>query len=304
LDLILHHYDPSPYSEKIRLVFGLKKLAWRSVIVPMVLPKPTLTPLTGGFRRTPVLQIGADIYCDTLRIAMELDRRFPSPCVMPAAVDGLSNIVGTWAERVLMWPTARYVTGLNRQALPRSFFADRAAMRGHAMPDPNAVDRSLPHQRRQLDLMLGWIENRLADGREYLIAENPVLADLAVYQRLWWLGALESKATGVLDPYPRIVAWMARIAAAGHGSRQEISPEDALDIARSVHPEPIPADGPSDDIAAGTAVRIATEDFGPDPVEGTVLRANHTEISVRRDDPALGTIHVHFPRLGYEATPV
>ena len=82
-DLILHHYDISPYAEKIRLAFGLKGLAWRSVIQPMVLPKPDLVPLTGGFRRTPVLQAGADIYCDTLRIAMELDRRCPDPPLLP-----------------------------------------------------------------------------------------------------------------------------------------------------------------------------------------------------------------------------
>src|SRR5689334_19212590 len=28
-------------------------------------PRPELMPMTGGYRRTPVLQIGADIYCDT-----------------------------------------------------------------------------------------------------------------------------------------------------------------------------------------------------------------------------------------------
>ena len=82
-ELILHHYDISPYAEKIRLAFGLKGLAWASVIVPATLPKPDLMPLTGGFRRTPVLQIGADIYCDTLRIAMELDRRCPEPPLLP-----------------------------------------------------------------------------------------------------------------------------------------------------------------------------------------------------------------------------
>src|SRR5436190_12933567 len=64
-ELIFHHYDPSPFSEKVRLVLGLKRLAWSSVIVPMVLPKPDLVPLTGGNRRTPVLQIGADVYCGT-----------------------------------------------------------------------------------------------------------------------------------------------------------------------------------------------------------------------------------------------
>src|SRR6202158_4813724 len=64
-DIILHHYDTSPYSEKVRLGFGLKGLAWASVELPQIMPKPKLTALTGGYRKTPVLQIGADIYCDS-----------------------------------------------------------------------------------------------------------------------------------------------------------------------------------------------------------------------------------------------
>ena len=30
-DIILHHYDMSPFAEKIRLALGLKGLPWRSV---------------------------------------------------------------------------------------------------------------------------------------------------------------------------------------------------------------------------------------------------------------------------------
>ena len=57
-DLILHHYATSPFSEKLRLIMGYKKLAWKSVIIPQILPKPDLVALTGGYRKTPVLQIG------------------------------------------------------------------------------------------------------------------------------------------------------------------------------------------------------------------------------------------------------
>ena len=46
-DIILHHYDTSPYSEKVRLGFGLKGLAWASVELPQIMPKPNLTALTG-----------------------------------------------------------------------------------------------------------------------------------------------------------------------------------------------------------------------------------------------------------------
>lgn len=301
-DLILHHYDISPYAEKIRLAFGLKGLAWRSVIQPMVLPKPDLMPLSGGFRRTPVLQVGADIYCDTLCIAMELDRRCPDPPLLPQEGRGFDAMLATWAERVLMWPTARYVTGMNREVLSEGFFRDRSAMRGHAPPDMEKVAADLPHQEGQLRLMLDWVEDLLADAGSGLAARTPRLADFALYQRLWWLQALDGKAAPVLTGYPRIAGWMGRIAAIGHGRRSELTPAAALRIAAESEPEPVVSTGAPGDIPPGRRVRVATEDFALDPVEGETVHATPTKITIRREDPNTGPIHVHFPRLGYEVT--
>ena len=50
-DIILHHYETSPYAEKVRLGLGLKGLAWASVEIPVIMPKPDLTALTGGYRK-------------------------------------------------------------------------------------------------------------------------------------------------------------------------------------------------------------------------------------------------------------
>ena len=97
-ELILHHYDFSNYSEKIRLALGFKSLAWRSVIIPPIAPKPDLAPLTGGYRRTPVLQVGADIFCDTSLIARELERRFPTPTLFPSDLAAISDAITYWAE--------------------------------------------------------------------------------------------------------------------------------------------------------------------------------------------------------------
>ena len=60
-ELILHHYPGSPFSEKVRVVLGMKGMRWRSVMVPSLLPKPDVVALTGGYRRSPFMQIGADI---------------------------------------------------------------------------------------------------------------------------------------------------------------------------------------------------------------------------------------------------
>ena len=59
--LILHHYNESPYAEKIRALLGYKGLSWRSVMMPRIAPKPDMVALTGGYRTVPVLQIGADV---------------------------------------------------------------------------------------------------------------------------------------------------------------------------------------------------------------------------------------------------
>jgi glutathione S-transferase len=78
-DIILHHYEASPFSEKVRLALGLKGAAWRSVITPNMMPKPDLVPLTGGYRRAPVMQIGADIFCDSQLMLVETIGAFPAP---------------------------------------------------------------------------------------------------------------------------------------------------------------------------------------------------------------------------------
>src|SRR4051812_42878849 len=95
-EIILHHYDTSPFSEKPRVMFGLKGLAWRSVIQPVTTPTPALTPLTGGCRRLRVMQIGAKVYCDSEVLLAELGPRPPPPPVVQPG-DWAVNL---WADRL------------------------------------------------------------------------------------------------------------------------------------------------------------------------------------------------------------
>ena len=299
-EFILHHYDRSPFSEKIRLVFGVKGLAWRSVIVPMTLPKPELTPLTGGFRRTPVLQLGADVYCDTSLIAAVLERHQPTPTVLPADHDSLGQILCLWADRVLFWPTARYVTGKYSEELSPDFHADRAAMRNLPTPTADDLRAAMPHDLGQIRIQVGWLERLLGDGRTFLLGAAPGHGDFAVYARLWWLGAFEDEFPELTD-FPAVQNWMVRLAAFGHGDRSELSPGEALDIAAAASPADVPADRAwdPDGPAAGVRVRIASEDAETDPVEGVVRYCGVEEIVLDREDPRVGRVAVHFPRLGY-----
>jgi len=99
--IILHHYPLSPYSEKIRLALGLKNVTWSSVEIPVWTPRPKLTPMTGGYRKTPILQVGAEFYCDTLHILHAIEKLGNSGALYPKGQEGLAKAFGWWIEKVL-----------------------------------------------------------------------------------------------------------------------------------------------------------------------------------------------------------
>jgi glutathione S-transferase len=302
--LILHHYDFSNYSEKVRLALGYKGLTWRSVIIPPIAPKPDLTPLTGGYRRTPVLQIGADIYCDTSLIVRELERRFPTPTLFPSKLTASADAITYWAENRLFRPISLYVSGSNMEHLPDGLQADRSLMRGLPPPSPDtmrrAVDRNAPLVRVQLQL----VEAMFADGRDWVAGDTVTVADLAVYHALWFFTARTQLLAPELAPFERINEWMGCVRAFGHGSPTPLTGDDGLNIAADADPAASRVSHFFDeDPALGTMVRMRAEDYGRDPVEGELVFLDNNEVALRRDDPSVGAVVVHFPRLGYDLRP-
>ena len=164
-DMILHHYPTAPFSEKVRVAFGIKGLAWKSVIIPRILPKPDLMPLTGGYRKTPLLQIGADIYCDTQLILREIERRAPEPTLYPSQICGLADALGWWAERSLFSTAVAVLFAKVGSALPQAFIEDRSKFSGREF-NPQAMkagrtedDGRLP---RPAPLARDWLLRRQA----------------------------------------------------------------------------------------------------------------------------------------------
>jgi len=300
-DPILHHYDLSPYAEKIRLCFGLKGLAWRSVQIPSILPKPDLMPLTGGYRRTPVLQIGADVYCDTERIARELERRYPAPTLYPAGGYGAASLVGFWAANGFFMPAVRYALGVNADQMPLEFHKDRAAMRG-AEPNLGAMQAAAPKLHNRMRAGLEWIESLLEDGRAYLTGDRPGLADCSVFHCVWFVRRWGPPVSEALAPYGRILAWMERMDRIGHGQRSELSAQEALAIAKNAQPATASRADPADaeGFRLGDRVSVTAEDTGRDPVTGELVVLGANEIALRRRDDRVGEIVQHFPRVGYD----
>src|SRR5262245_17057720 len=230
--IILHHFDQSPFSEKIRLIFGLKKITWTSVRISRIMPRPDLMPLTGGYRRTPVMQIGADIYCDTQCIMRELERRFPEPSLLPRGYEGLAWASAMWTDRSFFQNTVNLVFGSLADKVPAEFIADREKLRG-AKFDVGAMKAMIPQMRDQFRAHLQWIDVQLCDERPWLAGDKPSLVDIDAYMNIWYVRANLESADGLLAEYDHARAWAARMHAIGHGSRIEMSSAEALDIAKS-----------------------------------------------------------------------
>ena len=302
-DLILHHYPTSPFAEKIRLILGYKQLAWKSVFIPMIMPKPDLTALTGGYRKTPVLQIGADIYCDTALICDVLEHLAPTPTIYPDAVKGAARIVAQWADSALFTAAMAYnfqpagvaqvFAGAPAEGV-QAFVADRTAMRGGAarMASADATGTYKSYLRR--------IANML-HGQDFLFGEQPGVADFAVYHPLWFTHERTPALAGIFDATPEIQAWMARMQAIGHGTAGKCSAEEALQVARNSTPATEAGDVFQDEhgIALGSRVLVAADNFGLEPTEGELISATRTRYTLRRTDDRAGTVHVHFPRVGF-----
>ncbi len=304
---ILHHYPPSLFSEKIRTLFGFLDIEWQSVIIPPIMPRPHLMPLSGGYRKTPIMQIGANVYCDTEIICRKL-----------ASLAGNTSLYapGFVAERVARWADTelfRTTVALNfrpealatqmsqmSEAEMVAFQEDRAELSGGApivAVDPAAAEADFCGLLENLDASL---------SDDYLFGDTPSVADFSLYHCLWFVAGNAANAP-LFEPWERVRAYLERMRRIGHGSFEEISAESALAAGASSEPE-APADARVDahlaaGLSAGDTVTVAPNDYGRIPVAGKLIAYRKDEIVIERNDDEAGRLMVHFPNIGFEVAP-
>jgi glutathione S-transferase len=303
-EIIFHHYWTSPFSEKVRLVFGIKGLKWRSVEIPNMMPKPDLTPLTGGYRKTPVMQIGADIYCDTQIIIRELERRFPSPSLI--SEPGLSYALGFWSDMRFFQAAIPLIFGEVGPMIPEAFKKDREAMFPERPFDYHAMKAAIPIFKDQWRAHAGLLEAQLKDGRKFLCGDDPLIEDVHGMLNVWFLKSFFAPtADALLKEFPLTVAWFERLKGVGHGSYEPMTGEQALAIARHATSEAVPLADPHDPNGRkpGDRVKVAADDYGRDQIAGELVYSNAEEIAIKRADPVVGEVVVHFPRAGFNVFP-
>ncbi len=296
--IILHHYDISPFSEKVRVVLGIKGLEWHAVDQPVIMPKPELTCLTGGYRKIPVMQIGADIYCDSQVIISELERRFPDSAMPDTA--GLGYALGFWTDREVFQAAVAVIFGGIGDHVDEAFKKDREALSGRPF-DTEQMKQAVPVMTEQLRAHMGFLEGQLADGRKFLGGDKPGLADANAYYNIWFVRTVNPAGATVFDGFEKLNAWEGRVKAIGHGTRHAMSREDAIAIAKdaaSIQEEQADAHEPNG-LKPGRKVAVMADDYGRDPITGTLVASDANRIALRREDPQVGEVVVHFPRAGF-----
>lgn len=304
---ILHHYAFSTFSEKVRLALGLKAMAYGAVEVAGLPPRPLLNALTGGYRRVPVLQLGADIYCDTNLILPALERLQPGPTLYPQGCEGVARGLSFAWERALWVPTIGVLVHYIGEHIPPEFIKDRKE--GYLGIDISreAMAPDLPRHRQHVVAQVAWLKAALADGRPFVFGDAPSALHLTCYQTLHLLRKNcppDVDAFIVIDgPLP---AWYGHITAIGHGRPTAMTPEDAFAAARSAQPAPLThlrPDGDPGGLPAGIAVTVTPDDNARVPVAGTLVAASDQEVVIHRRDAEAGDLHIHFPRLGFDVLP-
>jgi glutathione S-transferase len=296
--IILHQYDISPFSEKVRVILGIKNLEWSSVIQPVIMPKPELIPLTGGYRKIPVMQIGADVYCDSAIIIRELERRFPSPSIYAGADKGISHAIEFWADHPLFTIACDVIfSGGTAPVRSNPFMEDREKLFERKFD----LEAMAANQPLRMEQHLGWIESQLEDGRAFLFGDKPGLTDASAFYNIAFIRWANPKLMDTFPALPKLYAWEARVKAIGHGKRSEMTPAEALNIAEGATSTEKPSTDPLEPngLKSGDAVTVSADDYGRDPVDGTLVSTSAQHVAISRRDPRVGEVTLHFPRAGF-----
>jgi len=253
------------------------------------------------------MQIGADIFCDSQCVIQELEHRFPSPSFFPTADSGLMIGLSRWTDGALFDLTVKIVLGSAGDDLPRDFAEDRGRLYLGAdwAEGLKKANENLPHLASQMRGPMSWLNMQLSDGRKYLLGPEAAAIDAQFYHLVWFLRGRWNKGPAFLSEFPHLEKWEAGIADIGHGTFSDMAPEEAIQQAADCEPLEAQSEDQHDPqgLVAGMRVTVSPDvDGGEQPVEGALVAISSQRLAIRRTDPELGNINVHFPRIGYRFT--
>ncbi len=318
---ILHRSLISPYSEKLMVLMGYLGIPWRSVIAPKGIPRPVQQVLVGAYsRRIPIMQQGADLYCDSTLILRELARSTGQQTLCPTANAShrhslMSHIdecaLTCMVDSLSPW---ELVSGYFRLIPPKDafvFLRDRSRLaRRLKRVDPDHARQPRDEAAVEARNLLESLDRRL-EFSPYLNDdsgtlgsshpssaspyEQPTELDFTAFTMLWYHQQLNGLR--LADGLPRLRDWLSRMIAFGHGTYESVAPAQALTIAKQASPAAIPDTWKQSPLYGKHCCFRPQDRLGNvmDFVEGEVVGANQQRIVIRRVHPEIGETQIHFP---------
>ncbi|MEK9654633.1 MAG: glutathione S-transferase N-terminal domain-containing protein [Halieaceae bacterium] len=296
--LILHQYDISPFSQKAQKMMGLKGLSWISVETPLIAPKPDVEALTGGYRGTPVLQVGADVFVDNWMIARALDQVAPDAPRINARGPLSDGALYAWGER-LFAPLLHQAFATYKNEWEADFLADRKRV----FPDVDfdALDVGDVDRRSQVCAYLGAVEGELALKGAFLGGKQADSWDIHVWGMIWMIRNALPALVPLVEAFPRVTAWYEQMLGLGTGARTDATIEEAWETLKLSKQLPLPMTPEDEPLSdwVGLWVNVSAGSADRGGASGRIIAVDHEQV-VLAVEPLPGlTAQVWFPRFGY-----
>ena len=294
-EVILYHYELSPFSEKRRRIPAFKRIPWHSVETPLLPLKADLTALTGPYRHAPVMQIGADVYRDSASI----EQLFPEPSILPSAVAGAVAILESRADHRLVHQVTPPVAMELLDAFPPGFFKDRANMTANWSREAfiKAAPYGLEGTRQALDALAAHL-----GSNTFLLGDSFTLANAACFNPVGFLRTTPALSSEI-DARPALAAWIKRIEEFEPGAIPAMSGAGALGVASEIEPEDTDGNSVTEtNYQPRDVVSVIDDDYGTEIFTGKVVRVRNNDITILEDDAELENVAIHYPRADYSIT--
>lgn len=283
-------------------MLAYSKTPWCSAISPPMPPRPIVDPLVGGYRRIPVAQLGADLFCDTRIISSEIAEIATKPQLEFANCSCTEqDFIGKiGAEYFMAIVQTAKPSSVLRMLVTRywpwqilSLMRDRAGV---------AKTSALPRVKREEQINRADEFKRqlakLLENSTYLFGEQPSLGDFAAYHLIWFADL--TRPGSFANDEPKVTAWQNRLANLGHGEQTKISKKQAFAAAENNTPRAVTIENTSS--LAGKTVAIGPTDYAMDTISGVLIAADKDRFILARETTKFGQIHVHLPNDGYVAS--
>jgi glutathione S-transferase len=309
-----HWYPQSPFAQKIVAILNYKKLDYKLVQISMMEPRPLRRPLDANYPKTPILQIGNQVFCDTKAIIAELESRYPEPSLYPplkhsgqsskTLAFGMTNLLDTSIF-------AAVPTQFNLDVIPLALLEDRAKMKGNGKFDVAKTKALQPYLKLELQAQLDRLTAGLVRGQWILDTETPSDSDFSLFMITFFLNMVINDAW-TKEHYPLLVEHFERMVVLTLPDRADtmpqISAEDALQIAKvqqAPHSVSTSLSPSAQGIARiGQKVSVTPLDMGKTPAVGELAALTSDRVVLRINDDRTGDVYVHFPLTAYVVVPI